>query len=32
MTWEEWQQFKIDTNTTSELFIEMIMKGGDANE
>lgn len=32
MTWEEWQQFKLDTHTTSELFIEAIMKGGDVNE
>lgn len=32
MTWEEWQQFKLDTNTHSILFIEEIMKGGDVNE
>lgn len=32
MTWEEWQDFKKKTNSTSDYFIEAIMKGGDANE
>ena len=32
MTWDEWQQFKQETNTHSELYIEAIMKGGDVNE
>lgn len=32
MTWEEWQKFKRETNSTSDYFIESIMKGGDANE
>ena len=26
MTWEEWQNFKKKTNTTSDYFIENIMK------
>lgn len=29
MTWEEWCQFKKETNTTSKLYLEQIMKGGD---
>ena len=32
MTMEEWNNFKIKTNTHSQYFIEEIMKGGDANE
>lgn len=32
MTWDEWVQFKRETNTTSELYLEAIMKGGDAIE
>ena len=32
MTWEEWCSFKQETNTTSELYLEQIMKGGDAHE
>ena len=29
MTWEEWCRFKKETNTTSQLYLEQIMKGGD---
>lgn len=32
MTWEEWCSFKQETNTTSKLYLEQIMKGGDAHE
>lgn len=32
MTMEEWNNFKIRTNTHSQYFIEEIMEGGDANE
>lgn len=32
MSMEEWNNFKIKTNTHSKYFIEEIMKGGDANE
>lgn len=32
MTWDEWQQFKYNTGTTSDLYLEKIMKGGDAYE
>ena len=30
MTWKEWEEFKIKTNTKSNLFIENILEGGDA--
>lgn len=32
MTMEEWNNFKIKTNTHSDYFIEEIIKGGDVNE
>ena len=32
MTMEEWNNFKIKTNTHSNYFIEEIIKGGDVNE
>jgi len=32
MTMEEWNNFKKETNTHSNYFIEEIMKGGDVNE
>lgn len=32
MTMEEWNNFKISTNTHSDYFIEEIVKAGDANE
>ena len=32
MTMEEWNQFKINTHTSSDYFIENILKGGDINE
>ena len=32
MTWEEWQEFKTNTKTSSMYFIENIMNGGDAND
>lgn len=31
MTMEEWNNFKKETNTCSDYFIESIMKGGDVN-
>ena len=32
MTMQEWEEFKLKTNTHSQYFIEEIMKGGDVNE
>ena len=29
---QEWEEFKLKTNTHSQYFIEEIMKGGDVNE
>jgi len=30
MTWTEWEEFKIKTNTKSDLFLENILEGGEA--
>lgn len=32
MTWDEWQNFKNQSQTTSQFFIENIMRGVDAND
>ena len=32
MTMQEWEEFKLKTNTHSQYFIEEIIKGGDVNE